>query len=163
MFLALFGGLSLGAFAQQEAASVEVSDEDLKRYAAMEVKTSEFVEAKTEELRKMIVENEIFKGGARYNEIKAAWGDDAKMTEANVTEEEKAAYQAVQDFQASLTDTVKEYKTNLIMDEEVLGAGTYNKVLAATKEDPAMKEKLDQLISELKSQSEAEKDGDGQN
>lgn len=162
MFLALFGGLSLGAFAQ-EAASVEVSDEDLKRYAAMEVKTSEFVEAKTEELRKMIVENEIFKGGARYNEIKAAWGDDAKMTEANVTEEEKAAYQAVQDFQASLTDTVKEYKTNLIMDEEVLGAGTYNKVLAATKEDPAMKEKLDQLISELKSQSEAEKDGDGQN
>lgn len=162
MFLALFGGLSLGAFAQ-EAASVEVSDEDLKRYAAMEVKTSEFVEAKTEELRKMIVENEIFKGGARYNEIKAAWGDDAKMTEAKVTEEEKAAYQAVQDFQASLTDTVKEYKTNLIMDEEVLGAGTYNKVLAATKEDPAMKEKLDQLISELKSQSEAEKDGDGQN
>ena len=162
MFLALFGGLSLGAFAQ-EAASEEVSDEDLKRYAAMEVKTSEFVETKTEELRKMIVENEIFKGGARYNEIKAAWGDDAKMTEANVTEEEKAAYQAVQDFQASLTDTVKEYKTNLIMDEEVLGAGTYNKVLAATKEDPAMKEKLDQLISELKSQSEAEKDGDGQN
>lgn len=162
MFLALFGGLSLGAFAQ-EAALEEVSDEDLKRYAAMEVKTSEFVEAKTEELRKMIVENEIFKGGARYNEIKAAWGDDAKMTEAKVTEEEKAAYQAVQDFQASLTDTVKEYKTNLIMDEEVLGAGTYNKVLAATKEDPAMKEKLDQLISELKSQSEAEKDGDGQN
>jgi hypothetical protein len=156
MFLALFGGLSLGAFAQ-EAGSEEVSEEDLKKYAAMEVKTAQFVAAKTDELRKMIVENEIFQGGARYNEIKAAWGDEAKMTEANVTDEEKAAYQAVQDFQSSLTDTVKEYKTELIMDEEVLGAGTYNKVLAATKEDPAIKEKLDQLINELK--EEAEEDG----
>ncbi len=158
MFLALFGGLSVGAFAQ-EAGSEEVSEEDLKKYAAMEVKTAQFVAAKTEELRKMIVENEIFQGGARYNEIKAAWGDEAKMTEANVTDEEKAAYQAVQDFQSSLTDTVKEYKTELIMDEEVLGAGTYNKVLAATKEDPAIKEKLDQLINELK--EEAEEDGQG--
>ena len=154
----LFGGLSLGAFAQ-EAGSEEVSEEDLKKYAAMEVKTAQFVAAKTDELRKMIVENEIFQGGARYNEIKAAWGDEAKMTEANVTDEEKAAYQAVQDFQSSLTDTVKEYKTELIMDEEVLGAGTYNKVLAATKEDPAIKEKLDQLINELK--EEAEEDGQG--
>lgn len=158
MFLALFGGLSVGAFAQ-EAGSEEVSEEDLKKYAAMEVKTAQFVAAKTDELRKMIVENEIFQGGARYNEIKAAWGDEAKMTEANVTDEEKAAYQAVQDFQSSLTDTVKEYKTELIMDEEVLGAGTYNKVLAATKEDPAMKEKLDQLIEELKAQAESEDDG----
>jgi hypothetical protein len=158
MFLALFGGLSVGAFAQ-EAGSEEVSEEDLKKYAAMEVKTAQFVAAKTDELRKMIVENEIFQGGARYNEIKAAWGDEAKMTEANVTDEEKAAYQAVQDFQSSLTDTVKEYKTELIMDEEVLGAGTYNKVLAATKEDPAIKEKLDQLINELK--EEAEEDGQG--
>ncbi|OYX14784.1 MAG: hypothetical protein B7Z16_14105, partial [Algoriphagus sp. 32-45-6] len=142
-----------------EAGSEEVSEEDLKKYAAMEVKTAQFVAAKTDELRKMIVENEIFQGGARYNEIKAAWGDEAKMNEANVTDEEKAAYQAVQDFQSSLTDTVKEYKTELIMDEEVLGAGTYNKVLAATKEDPAIKEKLDQLINELK--EEAEEDGQG--
>ena len=124
-----------------------------------------FLSGQAAEMRKLEMERRlgITPEVKRYNEIKAAWGDDAKMTEANVTEEEKAAYQAVQDFQASLTDTVKEYKTNLIMDEEVLGAGTYNKVLAATKEDPAMKEKLDQLISELKSQSEAEKDGDGQN
>lgn len=157
MFLALFGGLSLGSFAQEA-----VSEEELMKYAAMEVKTAEFVAAKTDELRKMIVENEIFKGGARYNEIKAAWGDDAKMTEANVTDEEKAAYQAVQDFQSSLTDTVKEYKTNLIMDDEVLGASTYNKVLSATKEDPSLKEKLDQLINELKEGAESDEDGDQQ-
>lgn len=160
MFLALFGGLSLTSLAQESSENEGVTEDELKKYAAMEVKTSEFVEFKTDELRKMILENEIFKGGARYNEIKAAWGDEAKMTEANVTDDEKAAYQAVQDFQSSLTDVVKEFKTNLIMDEEVLGAGTYNKVLSATKEDPALKEKLDQLISELKAANK--EDGDGQ-
>jgi hypothetical protein len=43
------------------------------------------------------------------------------------------------------------------MDEEVLGAGTYNKVLAATKENPALKAKLDGMIDEMKSKQAAEK------
>lgn len=152
----LFAFFGLTAFAQE--ADEAVTDEDLQKYANMEVMTSNFVNDKTEELRSMISENEIFQGGARYNEIKAAWDDEAKMTEANVTEEEKAAFQAVKDFQDSLTDSVKEYKTNLIMDDEVLGAGLYNKVLAATKEDPAMKEKLDQMIEDMKAAQAAEKE-----
>ncbi|WPR76660.1 hypothetical protein [Algoriphagus sp. NG3] len=154
LFGTLFAFLGLAAYAQDED---KVTDEDLTKYANVEVMTSTYVENKTQELRDMILNNEVIDGGARYNEIKAAWGDEEKMAEAEVTEEEKAAFQAVKDFQDSLQDSVKEYKTELIMDEEVLGAGTYNKVLAATKEDPSVKEKLDNLIAEMKAKQDAEK------
>jgi len=145
---ALFVFVGLSAFAQE--ADEKVTDEDLKKYATVEVMTSSFVDSKTEELRNMILNNEKIDGGARYNEIKAAWGDEAKMTEAEITEEEKMAFQAVKDFQDSLQESVKEYKTELIMDDEILGAGLYNKVLAATKADPSVKEKLDSMIEEMK-------------
>ncbi|MBN3519409.1 hypothetical protein JYB62_05290 [Algoriphagus lutimaris] len=163
LFGAFFAFIGMSGFAQE--AAEEVTNEELAKFANVEVMTSEYVDSKTEELRAMILENEIFKGGARYNEIKAAWGDEAKMAEAEVTEEEKAAYQAVQDFQNSLQDVVKEYKTELIMNDSILGASTYNKVNGAQKSDPAVKEKLEALISEMKSKNEEESEdgnkGDG--
>ncbi len=155
LFGALFAFLGLAAYAQEEE---KVTDEDLTKYANVEVTFDNYVNTKTEELKAMILENEIFQGGGRYNEIKAAWGDEAKMTEAKVTEEEKAAFEEVKEFQGSLQGVLKEYKTGLIMDDEILGAGTYNKVLAATKEDPAVKEKLDSMIAEMKAKQEAEKE-----
>ena len=158
MFVFLFGGLSLAAFAQEEAAvGEEITDEDLKKFANVEVMTSEFVDKKTEELKDMILNNEVIEGGARYNEIKAAWGDAAKEAEIKLTEEEKTAYQAIKDFQDSLQASVVTYKTELIKDDAVLGVSIYNKVNGAIKEDPAMKEKLDQMVAEMKA-----KDDDGQ-
>ena len=154
MFLFLFGGLSLAGFAQEEE---EVTDEDLKKFATVEVMTSEFVAKKTEELKNMIINNEVIDGGARYNEIKAAWGDAAKEAEINLTDEERAAYKAIKDFQDSLQQSVVDYKTELIKDDTVLGVATYNKVNGAIKEDPAMKEKLDNLVAEIKVKEE----GDG--
>ena len=143
MFFSMMG---LAAYAQDEA----VTDEELAKFANVEVMTSNYVNAKTEELRNMILNNENIDGGARYNEIKAAWGDEAKMTEAKVTDVEKAAFQAVKDFQDSLQESVKGYKTDLIMDDTILGAGTYNKVNSAIKADPALKSKLDAMIEAQK-------------
>jgi hypothetical protein len=159
----LFGiFLSLGLAAHAQDAEV-VTDEELTKFANVEVMTSTYVDEKTEELRNMILNNEKIDGGARYNEIKAAWGDEAKMAEAKVTDEEKAAYQAVQDFQDSLQESVKEYKTELIMDDKILGAGTYNKVNSAIKADPALKAKLDGMIEATKAKQAADKaaKGDG--
>jgi|SRR5690606_18742781 len=150
MFVFLFGGLNLATFAQQEGAEETVTDEDLKKFANVEVMTSEFVEKKTGELKEMILNNEVIDGGARYNEIKAAWGDAAKEAEIKLTEEERAAFKAVKDFQDSLQESVVAYKTELIKDDAVLGVSTYNKVNGAIKEDPAMKEKLDQMVTEMK-------------
>lgn len=153
-FFALFG---MSAYAQEEEDAEPVTDEELTQYATVEVMTSLYVEDKTEELRNMVLNNEVIDGGARYNEIKAAWGDDAKMEEAEVTEEEKEAYQVILDFQNSLQQSVVDYKTELITDSDVISVPVYNKVLAATKEDPAMKEKLDSMITEIKAEKDAER------
>ncbi len=151
LFGSFFVFMGLTSFAQETGDDV-VTDEELKKFATVEVMTAEFVADKNEELKKMIVDNEIFQGGARYNEIKAAWGNEAKLAEIEVTEEEKAAYQEVDDFVSSLMETVKEYKTELIMDEEVLGAGTYNKVNGALKSDPVLKEKMDNMVAEIRAE-----------
>ena len=162
LFGAFFAFIGMTGFAQE--AAEEVTNEEIEKYANVEFLTAQFVNEKTEELKTMISGNEIFQGGARYNEIKAAWGDEAKMAEAEITEEEKAAYQGVMDFMVELQESAKEYKTELIMDEEVLGVSTYNKVNGA-KSDPAVKEKIDALVSELKAKNEAEEEdgseGDG--
>lgn len=156
-FLVSFFGMVSYA---QEATEGPVTDEELTQYATVEVMTSQYVEQKTEELRNMILNNEVIDGGARYNEIKAAWGDEAKMSEANVTDEEKTAYQAILDFQGGLQQSVVDYKTGLITDSDVISVSVYNKVLGALKEDPSVKEKLDSLIEELKQKaSEGEEDG----
>ena len=155
LFGAFFTCFAMSGFAQE--AKEEVTTEELTKFANMEVEFDEFRISLTEKMKSMIQDNEIFQGGARYNEIKAAWGDEAKMTEAEITDEEKAAYEEVQSFLDSQQDVMREYKTDLIMNEEILGAGTYNKVLAATKEDPAVKEKLDNMIAEMKAKQEAEK------
>lgn len=160
LFGILFSILGLAAHAQDADA---VTDEELAKFANVEVMTSNYVDEKTEVLRNMILNNEKIDGGARYNEIKAAWGDEAKMAEAKVTDEEKAAFQAVQDFQESLQESVKTYKTELIMDDTILGAATYNKVNGAIKEDPALKAKLDEMIEAQKAKEAAAKaaKGDG--
>lgn len=154
MFLLLFGGLSVAGFSQETAVEEAVTDEDLKKFATVEVMTSDFVEKKTEELKNMILNNEVIDGGARYNEIKAAWGDAAKEAEIELTDAERAAYNAIKDFQDSLQESVVEYKTELIKDDAVLGVSIYNKVNGAIKEDPAMKEKLDQLVEEMKAKDD---------
>ena len=152
MFLALFMGYSLFSVAQE---AEEVTDEDLAKFAKVEVMTSQYVEDKTEELKNMIINNEVIDGGARYNEIKAAWGDAAKEAEIELTDEERAAYKAIKDFQDSLQQSVVDYKTELIKDDEVLGVSIYNKVNGAIKEDPALKEKLDQMIEEMNTKGDS--------
>ena len=150
MSFILFAGVSLGASAQQETVQSEVTDEDLKKFATVEAMTVEYVEKKTEELKNMILNNEVIAGGARYNEIKAAWGNAAKEEEIKLTEEERTAYKAIKDFQDSLQQSVVDYKTELIKNDEVLGVSIYNKVNTAVKANPVMKEKLDQMILSLK-------------
>lgn len=150
MFLVLFGGMGAGTFAQEAPPQNEVTDDDLKKFATVEVMTVQFVEKKTEELKNMIVNNEVIAGGARYNEIKAAWGNTAKEEEIKLTDEERGAFKAIKEFQDSLQQSVVAYKTELIKNDEILGASIYNKVNSAIKANPVLKEKLDQMILSLK-------------
>jgi hypothetical protein len=150
LFGALIAVFGFSAYAQEVAVEEAVTEEEMTKFANVEVMTSDFVEGKNKELVDMITNNPVLGGGARYNEIKAAWGDEAKMTSINVTPEEKVAYQGILDFMTSMKQVVVEFKTELIKNDSILGIATYNKVNKAIKEDPATKEKMDSLINALK-------------
>jgi hypothetical protein len=143
----LLGILNVHGFAQE---AEELTEEEITKYAAMEAKVQTFIEEKQTTMETMIKENEVIGGGARYNELKAAWGNEEKLTEISATEEEKAAYTEIQNYIDSIGDEVKEYMTGMIMDKEVLGAATYNKVRKAISADPSVKEKIDALVAQIK-------------
>lgn len=151
----LAGLMSFQAVAQDD--SDEVTEEEMKKYATMEVMVAAFTQEKQEKLVEMIRENEVLGGGARYNEIKSAWGKDDKMAEINVTEEEKEAYSEIQSYIDSIGEEVKEYMIELIKDPEVLGAATYNKVKRAMS-DPSVKSQIDSMIADLKTQGSSDAD-----
>ncbi|UJP64302.1 hypothetical protein [Mongoliitalea daihaiensis] len=151
----LAGLMSFQVVAQDD--SDEVTEEEMKKYATMEVLVSAFTQQKQEKLVEMIREDEVLGGGARYNEIKSAWGNEEKMAEISVTDEEKAAYAEIQSYIDSIGEEVKEYMIELIKDPEVLGAATYNKVKRAMT-DPSVKSQIDSMIAELKLQATSDAD-----
>lgn len=149
------GVFNVNAIAQE---TEEITDEELKKYAAMEDSVTAFYVMKNEEVIEMIKNHEVITPG-RYNDIKAAWGDDGKLTELEVTDEEKTAYEGILGAMASVRDEVTELKISLIKDEDVLGVPIYNKINKAYKEDPEIKEKVDKLIAEMKEEREGDEDG----
>ncbi|EKB49403.1 hypothetical protein [Cecembia lonarensis] len=150
----MLGMISVQSYAQDE--SEELTEEEMVKYAAMEAKVQAFIKEKQTTMEEMIKENETLGGGARYNEIKGAWGNDEKLAEIEATEEEKEAFAEIQAYIDAIGDEVKEYMTGLIMDAEVLGAATYNKVRRAMNADPAVKEQINNLVAELQNQEEGD-------
>ena len=149
------GMFSVNAIAQE---TEEITDEELRKYAVMEDSVTAFYVMKNEEVIEMIKNHEVITPG-RYNDIKDAWGDEGKLAELEVTDEEKTAYEGILDAMAAVKDEVTELKINLIKDEDVLGVPIYNKINKAYKEDPEIKEKVDQLIAELKEERESNEGG----
>lgn len=150
--------ISVGVFAQEE--SEIVTDEEIEKFAVMEDSVMAFYEKKNIELIEMIKNNEVIDGAARYNEIKGAWDDEAKLAEIEITEDETAAYEEILAFMGSLGDEVRELKIELIKNDDILGVATFNKVNKAMKEDPEVKEKVESLQAELKEKRTAEDDSE---
>ena len=149
----MLGIISVQSHAQE---AEELTEEEIVKYATMEAKVQGFIQEKQSTMEEMIKENEVIGGGARYNELKAAWGNEEKLSEIEATEEEKAAYAEIQNYIDSIGDEVKEFMTGLIKDQEVLGVATYNKVRRAMSADPSVKEKIDTLVTEIKQSSEGQ-------
>ena len=144
--------------ANAQDAAYPVTEEEMMKFAAMEESVSHFLQEKQDALVEMVKNDEVLGGAARYNEIKSAWGKDDKLAEIKISEEERAAYQKIQDYINSMTEQVKEFKLEQIKNPEVLGAATYNKVNKAMNADPELKKKVSEMIAQLK-QKRAEEDG----
>jgi len=151
--------VSVGVFAQEE--TEVVTDEEIEKFAAMEDSVMAFYEKKNVEMIEMIKNNEVIDGASRYNDIKAAWENEEKMAEIEITDEEKAAYEEILSFMGSLGDEVRELKIGLIKNDEILGVATFNKVNKAMKENPEVKEKVEATQAALKEKRSSESTDEG--
>jgi hypothetical protein len=142
--------IGIPVIAQEVEITEIISEEELVKFAKMELLTLKFAESKNVELKKVISNNAAFGGGARYNQIKSAWGNMSKMETISLTPEEKTAYLETLDLKDSLKTLVLDYKVGLIRKEPVLGVSGYEKISKAINEDPTMKERLDAIIKNLK-------------
>jgi len=158
--------LLLSAVHVQAQDEAPLTDDELTKYASV------MLFADTEKAKMGTVYNERIKGeelmngGRRFKEIKDAKGDDAKLQELNVTEEELAVFNSIQEEYEAMVATFKEAYTAKIKDKEVLGAGLYNRIRKELKTDADLKARYDAIFEQLKANSaegEEAPAGDGSN
>jgi hypothetical protein len=112
--------------------------------------TSKFMAEKTQELKDWISAKEGLGGGARYNQIKGAWGNAKKELAIALTDKERAAYQEALAFQKSMQQKVIAFQADLIRDEKLLGLKLFEEISKAIQDNPSLKEKLVQEVARLK-------------
>jgi hypothetical protein len=150
LFGLLFWCSAQGVVAQEDTTQVVLTDADWSKYAQIEVMTSKFMAEKTQELKDWISAKEGLGGGARYNQIKGAWGNAKKELAIALTDQERAAYQEALDFQKSMQQKVIAFQADLIRDEKLLGLKLFEEISKAIQDNPSLKEKLVQEVARLK-------------
>jgi hypothetical protein len=150
LFGLLFWCSAQGVVAQEDTTQVVLKDADWSKYAQIEVMTSKFMAEKTQELKDWISTKEDLGGGARYNQIKGAWGNAKKELAIALTDKERAAYQDALDFQKSMQQKVIAFQADLIRDEKLLGLKLFEEISKAIQDNPSLKEKLVQEVARLK-------------
>jgi hypothetical protein len=146
----LFWSVTQEVVAQEDTTQVVLTDADWSKYAQIEVMTSKFMAEKTQELKEWISAKEGLGGGARYNQIKGAWGNAKKELAIALTEKEREAYQEVLAFQKSMQQKVVAFQADLIRDEKLLGLKLFEQISKAIQDNPSLKEKLVQEVAQLK-------------
>jgi hypothetical protein len=150
LFGLLFWCSAQGVVAQEDTTQVVLTDADWSKYAQIEVMTSKFMAEKNQELKDWITAKEGLGGGARYNQIKGAWGNAKKELAIVLTEKERAAYQEALAYQNSMQQKVVAYQADLIRDEKLLGLKLFEQISKAIQDNPSLKEKLVQEVARLK-------------
>lgn len=137
-------------FAQEEA----ITDEELNIYAVGMSKVDSIKTVVSAQYVQMIKDEVVLKG--RFNKMKKANGDEAKLAEIEATPEEIAAYNKIQESYATMKSDLKATSTEIIKGD--IGASIYNKVKKALKTDADLKTKYEAIVDSLKPKEGA--DGD---
>ncbi|MEQ6118456.1 hypothetical protein [Reichenbachiella sp. MALMAid0571] len=134
----------------------EITDDELMLYATVMNKIDSMKEDMKVKYNDLIKSEELMDEGRRFNELKSAKGDEAKLAEISATEEEIAVFDKIQEAYDTMVADFKEVYPTLIKDE--LGAAVYNKVKKGLKADPDLRTKYEEIVDSLK--PEEGEDGD---
>lgn len=124
----------------------EISDEDLKKYAVAMDSIENMKSTLIETISDMVKSNENV-SASRYNDLSKIVDDEAKLQEAEATQEEIDFVKSVAVKKEEETAKINEAFQSLARD--YIGAKTYNAVKKALKEDADLKAKYTAMMDEL--------------
>ena len=139
MLSMMFGVLALSTTNMQAQDEAPITDEELTKYALVMDYADQEKEKLKVDYNSMIQAEELMAGGRRFKELKEADGDETKLSEIEATPEEIEAFNKIEASNNENIEAFKEAYTTKIKDSEQLGAGLYNKITKALKNDPELK------------------------
>jgi hypothetical protein len=149
IFLLVLGMiLSLGAMAQDE----EITDEQLRRYALLQEVVDIMKKEISVELNEMIKAQEGMTG-ARYKELAATKGDEAKMAKISAKDFEKQFFQITEDMKNDRIEAIK--TVNQELATKMLGdrGKVYKRIGDALESDAALETRYEAIVAEIKTSS----------
>ncbi|MCB0489979.1 MAG: hypothetical protein R2820_06720 [Cyclobacteriaceae bacterium] len=123
-----------------------ISDEDLKKYAVAMDSIENMKSTLIETISDMVKSNENV-SASRYNDLSKIVDDEAKLQEAEATQEEIDFVKSVAAKKEEETAKINEAFQSLARD--YIGAKTYNAVKKALKDDADLKAKYTAMMEEL--------------
>lgn len=123
-----------------------VSDDELKKYAVAMDSVNDMKATLLTDIKVMVEKNEKITN-TRYNELSKIINDDAKLKEANATEEEITFLREVNTFKTEGTAKITAAFQQLA--KEYVGAATFNKVKKALSADEAIRTRYRVFMDEL--------------
>lgn len=147
--------LLTGTFLAKAQDEETFSDEDLKTYATVMIWAEEQQPLLSERLIDRIKSDSVLEG-SRYNDLKKAYGDEAKLQEIEATDEEILAYETIVIYSDSIKADFKETYVDKIKND--ITVGLYNKLKSALKSDEALKARYDEIVTGLKETKEEEEE-----
>ena len=146
-------GLGSNVTFAQEQEEVEISDEELRRYAiamdSVERMKQAIIDMMTTE-----VENNANISGARFNELSKIIDDSVKLAEANATPEEIAFINGVKARKDQMTEDINTQFRSLAIDYIGDGGRIYKKIQTALKTDEEVKDRYEDMLEDLKEERE---------
>lgn len=122
--------------------SSQITDEDLKKYAA----TMDSVEAMQNSLRQIVaetVQSNTAMPVARYNVLFKIADDEAKLKEANATPEEIAFLKQIDDLRKVNIERIN--ATYQALAKDYVGLKTFNAIRKSLQSDQALKARYDNI------------------
>jgi hypothetical protein len=146
LFLSLI--LTIACFTTYAQTAAGISDEDLKRYAM----TMDSVKVMQETLTQIISQNvqtNTVMSVARYNELFKVTGDEAKLSAANATAEEKAFLQEIADLRQYNISRIN--ATYQALAKDYVGLKAFNAIKKSLDTDEKLKARYNSISQEVQS------------
>ncbi len=144
--LLLIASMMLASNVSQAQDDDAISDEDLQKYAVAMDSIDNMTSTLIETISEMVKSNENV-SASRYNELSKIIDDEAKLTEAEATDEEKEFVRAVAAKKDEETAKINEAFQSLARD--YIGAKSYNAIKKALASDEEVKTKYEAIKAEL--------------